>query len=287
MIDLIQEPLDELATLAWDAAPQLCHSTHGCQSYHRAWSTIRLLSGHANQLAGQEFFRNEIARLAQNQKRLRVLVSGGADAAITIAAINACRLADIEVEIVFVDRCATPCSQNRWLAEFYGLELEVMESDILKIEIEPVDLVIAHNFLPFFDLQGRSQVLNTWKLNCKLNGTLLLSNTLVLNEKDWIAALDTDAVKRRSQDIFNQAVQAGSTTQTAAAMASAALDLWSSHTFTMPPMTEQGITEGLDVAGFQVKSIVQRDLGSASRAMGAIRGLAQRTRAEICAVRVR
>ncbi len=110
---------------------------------------------------------------------------------------------------------------------------------------------------------------------------------MALHEKDWIASLDTDAVKRRSQDIFNQAMQAGSTTQTATVIASAAMDLWSNHTFKMPPMTEQGITEGLDVAGFQVKSIVQRDLGSASRAMGAIRGLAQRTRAEICAVRVR
>ena len=282
MLIPIQEPLEELASFAWNHSPVLCRIDHGCGNYHRAWSLVRLLSGHATQLAGSDFFNREFQQLALHEHPLRVLISGGADTALTISVVNACRLAQVDANFIFIDRCATPCEQNKRLASIAAVDMEVICADILDIDIEPVDVVVSHNFLPFFDAAGRLKVIESWRRSCQKLGTLLISNTLVATESDWLLPLDMDAVVQRSRKLYNSSIASGQPDGVVMAIELAAQALWKSQSFVSPAMTQTNIVSALAAGGFQVESIHQRDLGSDNRAMGAVRGTQMpRIRAEI------
>ena len=282
----VVEPLAELAWLAWRRADDACVNEHGCRDYHRAWSLVRLLSENGSELAGEDFFQQEFKRIQQHQPIKRVLISGGADTGLTTLAINACLAAGARADFVFVDRCATPCEQNQLLAKATQTTIDVIKEDIVDVEIEPVDVVIAHNFLPFFDQTGRSLVLQSWRRNCNVGGTLLLSNTLVAEESDWEITRDEQAMNGRALRLREKALAAGQSRNVADAIYEAALALWRLQPLVLPAITERSMRKLIEAAGFDVQAIEQRDFGSMNRPMGGL-GVknTSRIRAGIRAVR--
>ncbi len=281
----VVEPLEQLAWMAWNSAHDLCHVNHFCKDYHRAWSLVRLLSENTNQLAGNEFFVREFRRLSPQASNFRVLVSGGADTALITSVVNACRLAEIQTEYVFVDRCATPCEQVRLLASTEGINIEVICGDILDLAIAPADVVVAHNFLPFFDEENRLSVIKSWRRSLKSHGTLLMSNKLVQMETDWIRVIDPVLAERRARAIADEAKARGHSHRVAEEIRVAAHALWAFRGFVSPAMTEQSVTLALNAGGFEVQSLEFGATGPDTRAMGGIGTDGEtRTRAEIRAV---
>ncbi|MER9319215.1 class I SAM-dependent methyltransferase [Mesorhizobium sp. M0659] len=176
------EPLTQLARFSFDWAEVLCDPSHGCMPYHRTWSMIRLLESKGAKPAGGGFFGRELAAVAQ-EGRCRILLSGAADTGLAAMVLGQTRPVGIEPEFVLIDRCETTVEQNRLFARSAGFALETHRADIRGCDCAPVQAVVAHSALNFFDRSARQQVVDSWARSLKPGGRLLLSQRL-LSEKD-------------------------------------------------------------------------------------------------------
>jgi ubiquinone/menaquinone biosynthesis C-methylase UbiE len=279
------EPLEALALLAWNNAPQWCHPEHGCQDYHRSWGLVRLLLGHGRLPAGEDFFARELTKVVRSGGR-RVLVSGGADAGLLTIALKACRAAGTEPELVFADRCATACEVNARMAVAAQANVQIIQGDLCELDIAPVDAVLAHSFLPFFEGDKRQALLEAWTRNCQVGGKVLISNVLKADEADWTTIKDGEALKARAQKLRQALQEAGHLPEVVEEMVSTAERFWKSSPSRPPGLTEANLRIGLERAGFADISIHYSDAGVNDGPIAMVRKrLNGKPRAEISAVK--
>lgn len=279
------EPLADLANVAWDLAPKSCQSEHGCVDYHRSWSLVRLLSGEGRLPAGELFFQRELGRIVLRGGR-RILVSGGADSGLSTIVLRACRAVSVEPQLVFADRCATACEINARFAQAVGANMQVIEGDVCDLAIEPVDAVVAHSFLPFFEGQKRQQVLDAWYRSLRTGGEVLISNVLKASEADWVTQKSTEALQERTQKLLFSALEAGYSMAVAQEMVEVAERFWRASPGRPPGLTESNLRSGLEQAGFKNIVICYSDAGVNEGPMAMVRQkLEGKARAEICASR--
>lgn len=279
------EPLDRLARFSWDWAPALCQPGHGCQDYHRSWSLVRLLELGGAMPAGVAFFQRELGALA-NAGRRRVLVSGGADTGLMAVVVSAYREVGVDPEIVFADRCETTCTQNHLFARELGLEVEIRRCDITAIDCAPVDAIVAHSFLPFFEGPLRQQVVQAWARVMRPGGALLISNAIAEDEAQWAQVRDPEKIEARRRTLEQAAIRAGYDAPTAALMAATAARFWHSSRVRPPALTEANLRAGLGLAGFDVRAFDARVRMPAEGPSAMVfSGADKRPRAEIVAIR--
>jgi SAM-dependent methyltransferase len=116
-------------------------------------------------------------RRSLSPEPLRVLISGAADTALTAIVAHAFRDPDT-VRIVLAERCETTVQQNRLFARHLGIGLEVHPGDIRELDCAPVDAIVAHSFLNYFDDTQRDELACAWMRVLKPGGVVLLSNRL-------------------------------------------------------------------------------------------------------------
>lgn len=279
------EPIHELAQLAWEAAPSMCRTDHGCLDYHRSWGLVRLLVGNGRPPAGEPFFQKELATIFRRGGR-RILVSGGADSGLLTIALKACRSAGFEPDIVFADRCATACELNARMAMHAQAKVQVVEGDICELEIAPVDAVLAHSFLPFFEGEKRQSVLDAWHRNCNVGGEILISNVLKASESDWMTRKSPEALHERSIKFFQGARDAGYPLEVCQEMLRSAERFWQISPGQPPGLTEANLQAGLERAGFDDISFRYSNAGVNDGPMAMVSvQLEGKARAEVSAVR--
>jgi ubiquinone/menaquinone biosynthesis C-methylase UbiE len=279
------EPIHELAQLAWDAAPNMCRTDHGCLDYHRSWGLVRLLMGNGRLPAGEPFFQRELEKIFRRGGR-RILVSGGADSGLLTIALKACRSAGFEPDIVFADRCASACELNARMAKHAQAKVHVVEGDICELEIAPVDAVLAHSFLHFFGGEKRQSVLDAWYRNCKVDGEILISNVLKATESDWVTHKSAEALRERSIKFFQGARDAGYPLEVCQEMVQSAERFWQKSPGQPPGLTEANLQAGLALAGFDEISFRYSDAGVNEGPMAMVRvQLEGKARAEVSAVK--
>lgn len=279
------EPLDRLARFAWDWAPSLCDPAHGCQDYHRAWSLVRLLELGGAMPAGLPFFQRELGALARAGRR-RVLVSGGADTGLMAVVVSAFRAVDTVPEIVFADRCETTCMQNRLFARHLRLEAEIRRCDIVELDCAPVDAVVAHSFLPFFEGPMRQRVIEAWARVTRPGGAALISNAIGTDESRWTQDRDPAKIEARRLTLERQALASGWDASTATQAAEAAARFWRSSRVRPPALTGANLRDGLERAGFEVRAFDARVRAPGEGPSAMVFSAADsRPRAEVLAVR--
>lgn len=279
------EPLERLARFSWDWAPSLCLPAHGCEDYHRAWSLVRLLEMDGAMPAGVPFFQRELSALAQAGGR-RVLVSGGADTGLTAVVVSAFRAVGIDPVIVFADRCETPCTQNQLFARELALEIEIRQCDITAIDCAPVDAIVAHSFLPFFEGPLRQQVVEAWARVIRPGGVLLISNAVSKDEAQWAQGRDPEKIEARRHTLQQAAVRVGYDDSMATLMAATAARFWQSVRVRPPALTQANLRAGLELAGFEIRAFDERVRASAEGPYGMVfSGPDKRRRAEVVAIR--
>lgn len=258
------EPVERLARFSWDWAPTLCQPEHGCANYHRTWSMVRLLELGGALPAGLDFFRRELGLLADAGKR-RVLVSGGADTGVMALVVEAFRAAGVRPRITFVDRCETSCWQNRLFARELGLDADVRCMDAAQVDGEPVDAVVSHSFLHFFEGAKRQEVLRAWAGVLAPGGVILMSTPLAPNDAEWKRIPDPVAIEERRQALEASALRAGWPATRAGQLGSVAVAAWSVSPRRWPALTRESLLLGLAQAGFDLRSIdVAAPVGSPS-----------------------
>ncbi|MBI5277261.1 MAG: class I SAM-dependent methyltransferase [Burkholderiales bacterium] len=279
------EPLDRLARFAWDWAPALCQAGHGCMDYHRSWSLVRLLELGGALPRGLDFFRREFEPLARAGRR-RVLVCGAADTGFPALVVTAFRAHGCDPELVFVDRCETPCQQNRLYAAHAGIRAEIRAQDAGEIDCAPVDAVVAHSFLHLLDQALRQRVVDAWSRVLAPGGVVLVSTNLSPDESDWVRHKDADAIAKRRASLALTARQAGFDAAAAEEVAEVASRFWSTSPGRPPALTADNLAGLFRTAGLRIARMDTTPLGDQAGPLGlSNRETSARVRACMAAVR--
>lgn len=287
MHGLIEEPLQGLARMAWDHAESLCDPQHGCMIYHRTWSLVRLLSLNGALPGASAFFIEEIARRITGGAR-RILISGSADTGLLAVVAQAIRLAGQPAQIVIVDRCKTPLQQCRDYADRLGLPVEFHECDVRELQIDPVDVVIAHSFLLFFPEPDRQQVIDSWARVTQQGATVLLFSPISPDEQTHPMRLDRDAIPARAASLATAAVGWGWHEAERAELESDLARFWNESTgiSKMPHTTADNLRRGLERAGFRVLQVTPPVPESATNGPLGVSATLTDNRAELIAERI-
>lgn len=283
----IEEPLQRLARLVWDHAASLCKAEHGCANYHKAWSLVRLISLKGALPGASEFFIEEIARRIKDGAK-RILISGSADTGLLCIVAHAIQRAEQGAQIVIVDRCKTPLRQCREYADVLGLSVEFHECDVRRLEIDPVDIVIAHSFLLFFPEPDRQQVMESWAKNTRPGAAVLLFSPISPNEHTHPMRFDRESLPMRAASVASAAVGHGWDSEERSDVESAVLQFWneSVELAKFPHTTAINLKRGLEVAGFQVLQVTPPVSTSATNGPLGVHADSTDNRAELIAVRI-
>lgn len=173
----IDEPLRQLARFTFDWAPSLCSAHAPCAHYHRAWSTIRYIESNGALPVASRLFQDGIEH-ALRGGRPSVLISGAADTALVAIVNEAMQDTRISPIVTFVDQCATTVEQNRLYARHLGLTGKFISCDARTIHETNIDVILAHNFLLFFDEVGIHSLFEAWSRALNPGGEILMCQTI-------------------------------------------------------------------------------------------------------------
>lgn len=244
------EPLDRLARFSWDWAESLCNPAHGCQDYHRSWSMVRLLNQGGALPNGQAFFDRELGRVAAAGGR-RVLISGGADTGVLALVVSAFQKAGVHPQVIFTDRCKTPCLQNTLFAHHLGLDLTVFHGNITDLACEPVDAIVAHSFLLFFGREDRQRVLETWARHLKPGGVILTSQSLH-GDENQVRIKDAGKIPAQVEALRSSAQRHGLQDAEIETLTEVAQRFWLLQLSQLPLVTEENLAAGLKKVGLEI-----------------------------------
>ncbi|MEM0977158.1 MAG: class I SAM-dependent methyltransferase [Pseudomonadota bacterium] len=105
-----------------------------------------------------------------------MLISGGADTGVLALVIAALGTRAISSDFTYIDICKTPVEQNTLMATKLGLNAVILHGDVLDLDIEQVDAVVAHNFVSFFPPELRQRLFRKWFEALKPGGVALIAN---------------------------------------------------------------------------------------------------------------
>lgn len=225
---LWHEPLRELAGFTFDFAPHFCDPAHGCEPYHKAWSTVRLYESGGALPAGIDFFRRELLDMAARlgTGRLRVMLSGAADTGFSTLVLQALRPAKIEPEFVIVDRCRTTLEQHRVFFGLRGVTAEFHQSDAVSVAVPPVDAILAHSFIGFIPKPQRLGLFSNWNRLLAPNGRVLLSERFLPDGTDPRSPVSAAERQHRLDRLVSNLQDEGAGEAKVADIAKAAGRLW-------------------------------------------------------------
>lgn len=278
------EPLAMLARFSWDQAPQLCQPEHGCCDYHRGWSLVRWLELGGELPAGLDFFQRELS-VFLSQSSNRILISGAADTGVLSMVLKALSASQIQPEIVFADRCRTTVQQNTLLAKHVGKEVQFHCCDIRELDCSPVDIIIAHSFLLFFEEPPRQQVINAWSRLLKPGGKVLMSNSITDDEREGPPPKDINLINRRVPELIKMAHANGFSESDANEVGATAHRIWQKSMSKPPYITADNLQRGFMAAGLSIENIASRGTAYVGPLRAFSKPTGNRTRAEVVAVK--
>ncbi len=198
---VIHEPLGESALLALQWSESLCTD---CGSYHGAWQILRLLGVINSIRSDDDFLVRQLDAAIGNGAR-NILISGAADYALQARIASAANRHDASPQITVIDRCETPLELNRWYASRTGMDVELVQGDILNYRNPgQFDLICTHSFLCFFDEDNRKKLVNNWWSCLAPNGVVLTAQRARPNdtsERHGFTASQTASLGQRAYSL--------------------------------------------------------------------------------------
>jgi len=153
------------------------HCSSDCNWYHPVWQYFRALGIIKNAGGHTDFLRDSLVSHAPEAPR--VLISGCADDAMTLLAIDAYREAGFPLDLTAVDVCESPLALSRWSAGERDARLTTRAIDILEFDAgTPYDLIMTTGFLGYIHPEKRSRLFARWASLLRPGGKLLFTNRL-------------------------------------------------------------------------------------------------------------
>ena len=181
----LQAHLRRCAPLTWQRAGQSCQRgttlQPGCFHYHRAWQYLRILGVNPSIDADSRFLLALLNHLGQQERSGGTLLCGAADFSLLAHLLWSGNGSTDAPDITVMDRCPTALWANQWYAAQQGINLTLMESDILSLDpagCGRFDLIASHNLLLFYPPLERTRILQQWFALLRPGGHLLTVVTL-------------------------------------------------------------------------------------------------------------
>jgi SAM-dependent methyltransferase len=178
---MMNDSLVASARVARRFALEYCpHTASGnCTWYHGVWQYFRALGVTKTAGGSADFLGATLRSLAAGGDVRRVMISGAADDAMALVAIDAFRDMGKSLDLTVVDRCETPLALARWSAERLGTSVTTHRSDILGFHSATAfDVVMTNSFLGAFDPARRTRLFARWASLLRPGGKLLFTNRL-------------------------------------------------------------------------------------------------------------
>lgn len=157
----VVEPLEEAASIQWDIAQRVC--VDACRWYHGPRLYLRAAGVVDGVTPDSAFLVEALTTLAREGVGPRVLISAAADFGTLAHVVAAYSSAGRPLEVLVVDRCATPLFMNEWYGRRMSVPVVSVQSDILAFERpQAFDLICTHSFMGRFDLERRQHVVRRW-----------------------------------------------------------------------------------------------------------------------------
>jgi len=205
-----------------------------------------------------EFFYQELASLVEMDRR-RVMISGAADTGLMALVCTIFKELNAIPEIVLVDRCRTTVTQNRVMASYLGLEVDIRQADVRTMDCDPVDAVIAHSFLGFFSEPARQQVIDAWGRVLSPGGKVLMSTTLAQNEDVPYPLKDETKVIAGKPQLIESAKKAGMTRAEAEQLGEIALAMLLKRLSYDPQLTKESLASAFSQAGIDLTKVTLKE----------------------------
>jgi SAM-dependent methyltransferase len=173
--------LVQSAHVAHRLALEHCRHATGpdCTWYHGTWQYLRALGVSKTAGGHATFLTHSLRSLVAGGDVRRVLISGSADDAMTLIALEAFRDATVQPELTLIDLCETPLALSRWSAERFGGTVATHQTDILDYADDlAFDVVMSNSFLSYFHPAVRPRLFARWASLLRSGGKLLLTNRL-------------------------------------------------------------------------------------------------------------
>jgi len=161
--------------LALEHCPQTVSGN--CTWYHGVWLYFRGLGVTKTAGGSAEFLGATLRSLAFGGDVRRVMISGAADDAMSLLAIDAFRGLRAPLDLTVVDRCETPLALARWSADRLGASVTTHRSDILAFDgTTAFDVVMTNSFLGAFSPAQRTRLFARWASLLRPGGKPLFTN---------------------------------------------------------------------------------------------------------------
>ena len=173
----IDEPLQKLARFSYDWASTLCGPNSPCSQYHKIWSTVRQFESKGALPAASQLFREELEHSFINGHQ-SVLISGAADTALLAIVNDASRSMHSKPSITLLDRCMTPVEQNKLYARYLDIKGQFICDDAKGHYPSTYDIIMAHNFLLFFNPDDIHALMKAWSLALNSSGRIVMCQSI-------------------------------------------------------------------------------------------------------------
>jgi hypothetical protein len=261
----VDEPLRKLSRFTFDWASVTCGENAPCQKYHRTWSMIRYLdTGGLLPAAAQQFETTIEKKLKASARNL--LISGAADTGLLAIANNAIQKAGITPHVTLIDQCKTTVEQNRLYAKHLKLDSTILRTDARRLADASYDIIVAHNFLYFFDRAGIHELMQAWSRVLDHAGQILMCQN-IHDDAELASPQSRPAdIEDRLHSIKKSAVQNDFSEQDIGHILAACTEFWQSKLPTHP-VTSEIFFSALEQAGLKLASCIRiQDSKSASPA---------------------
>lgn len=280
------EDLNAVARHAFLAVADHCSLGNTCIDYHRIWPLARIANLNGPTLSGHQFFELQLKQIGIENPAPRILVSGGADTGVLALAMSAFIGSAINPYVIFVDRCKTPVLLNQELIDRNTVSGCAIASNIFDIDIDAVDVIVAHSFLLYIEKQNVQNLFGKWASLLKPGGKLLLSNMVGAVRGQDMSVTEAQLARQEIQRIVKAATNLGFGDEDLKSIKESCARIFSKKLTDHPLLTIDQIKQALKVANFELLVLSQHDRsqlnqrGPLSQAMN-YSGL----RVEICAVK--
>jgi SAM-dependent methyltransferase len=164
-----REDLPRLAAESFDLSSRLCRS---CGDVHALGPYIRLARGRADVEPPSSPLQPRLTDLIALGRK-KVLIAGAQDTG--LLALVARAGAELNPEIVVLDRCATPLEVCRRFARRWILPIETVQEDLTNLAMrECFDIILAHFTLQHIACDRRADVLVRLRKALRPSGRLLV-----------------------------------------------------------------------------------------------------------------
>ena len=163
------EDLPRLAAENFEIADRMCRS---CRHMHALWPYIRLARASTGAEGDSSVLKSVLAGLVAEGRR-SLLIAGSQDTGLLALAARAGGATDLD--IVVLDRCATPLESCRRLAQAWTLPIATWQQDLMELAArDRFDIVLVHGTLHYIPSDRREDVLARLRRALRAGGRLVL-----------------------------------------------------------------------------------------------------------------